>query len=112
LNNCLSALGKDPDNLDLLNNIAWMLATSESPDLRNSEEALRMARRAYDLTKGNHAGVLDTLGAAYAENGHFDKAVESSRSGLQLALAGGDVELAHALESRITLYQSGSPLRE
>ena len=108
----LEELQKDPDNSDVLNNLAWLLATADNPDAVTIDHALTMAEKANALTKGQNAGVLDTLGAAHAQSGRFDMALEAARKGLKLARAGQQTELAAALERRIELYENGRPIRE
>ncbi len=112
INRFLEDLRRDPDNADVLNNLAWVFATGDNPDAGTVERALAMAEKANALTKGQHAGVLDTLGAAYAQSGRFDKALEAVRRGLKLALANKETELAAALERRIDLYERRKPMRE
>ncbi len=111
-NSYLEALRKEPDNLEVLNNLAWLLATTDNPDAGILQRAVATAEKANGLTDGQHAGVLDTLGAAYAQNGRFDMALESARKGLKLARANNELELAAALERRINLYERGRPVRE
>jgi len=112
VNTYLDMLRKDPDNPDVLNNLAWLLATVDNPDVATRESALATAEKANVLTEGQHPGVLDTLGAAYAQGGRFDKALEAARKGLKLARASKDLDLAAALERRIALYERGEPIRE
>lgn len=111
-NTYLDVLRKEPDNPDALNNLAWLLATVDNPDVATLERALATAEKANALTAGQHPGVLDTLGAAYAQGGRFDKALEAARKGLALARANKELELAAALERRIALYERGKPIRE
>jgi twitching motility protein PilT len=112
INMYLETLQKEPDNADVLNNLAWLLATADNLDAVSIENALAMALKANALTSGQHPGVLDTLGAALAQNGQFDKALDAARKGLKLARANQQNELAAALERRIELYESGKPVRE
>jgi twitching motility protein PilT len=108
----LEAIQKEPDNAEVLNNLAWLLATVDNPDADTVERALAMAEKAYTLTKGQHAGVLDTLGAAHAQSGRFDKALDAARKGLKLARASQQTDLVTALERRIELYEQRQPARE
>ncbi len=112
LNLYLEALRKEPDNPSILNNLAWLLATVDNPDASTLERALVLAEKANTLTEGKHAGVLDTLGAAYAQSGRFDLALDAARKGLKLARANKELELAAALARRIELYERGNPIRE
>ena len=95
-----------------MNNLAWFFATVDNPDADAIGQSLAMAKKANTLTAGQNAGVLDTLGAAYAQGGRFDMALSAARTGLKLARANKQVELAAALERRIELYERGAPVRE
>jgi twitching motility protein PilT len=106
------ALQKNPNDLDALNTIAWILSTSSNAKLRNAVEAVKAAERAYAITRGEHPAILDTLGAAYAESGNFEKALGAARKGLQLAQKAGEAQLVEALQQRIKLYESRKPVRD
>lgn len=70
-----------PEDLNVLNNLAWILATSSRLELRDGAQAVELAETLCRLTDYRTPEALDTLAAAYAENGQFDKAVETiSRS--------------------------------
>jgi twitching motility protein PilT len=107
----LENLLKEPNNAALLNTLAWFFATVENPDAGTIGQALAMAEKANKLTAGKNVGVLDTLGAAYAQGGRFDMALSAARMGLQLALANKQGELAWVLERRIELYERRTPVR-
>ena len=51
---------------------------------------------------------LDTLAAAYAENGDFDKARQWQAKAIDLA---ADKEEGKVYRSRLELYQQGKPYR-
>ena len=67
------ALQYGPDNPNVLNNLAWLLLTSEDPTLRDPTRALALARDAAQSLP--HAHVLDTLAMAYWANGLVDDAI-------------------------------------
>jgi Zn-dependent protease with chaperone function len=77
-----SAIALDPDNPDTLNNLAWLLATSDNPDLRNPRQALILARKAIALKKAPH--IWDTLAEALYVNGHVAEAIGAENQALQL----------------------------
>lgn len=56
---------------NLFNNLAWLRATCPDQSLRESGEALSLARRACELSDWGEANKIDTLAAAYAETGDF-----------------------------------------
>ena len=99
----------DPNHAMAQNNRAWILATSFAADLRNGEEAVESAKRAHDLTKPSvRYDLLDTLAAAYAETGQFEKAVEWQLKAIQRA----PNQAKSDLRKRLALYQSRQPYRE
>ncbi len=60
----------------LLNNLAWVLATSTIDSVRNGERAIELATSAAEISDFKEAYILSTLASAYAEVGEFDKAKE------------------------------------
>src|SRR5439155_4864777 len=63
---------------------AWMLATHPDPRYRNGVLAVRLARQACQATAYRQPEFLDTLAAAYAENGRFEEAQAAARQALDL----------------------------
>lgn len=101
-----------PNNIDSLNQLAYLLATTRIASLRNGEEAIELAQRAVTLSAGREPMFLDTLAAAYAEAGQWDKAVETAERAMELASSLKRLDLVNTLRVRIGLYQAGSPLRD
>ena len=101
-----------PDDVAVLNNAAWVLATSQDASVRNAAEAIELAQRAVGLSGAKEAAVLGTLAAAYAEARQFPKAIETAQQALALAGSQNDMALAGALRTRMALYQNNSPYRE
>ena len=64
------------------NGLAWLLATTRFDRLRDGPVAVTQALRATALLRT--ATTLDTLAAAYAETGDFDKAVATQREALAI----------------------------
>ncbi len=73
----------DPDQSLALNNLAWLLATSEDKRLRDGHRALELAKRAVSLDRSPM--YLDTLAEAYYVNGMIPEAVESIKEAIALA---------------------------
>lgn len=97
-----------PDDPGILNNFAWVLATSPRDELRNGRRALEMAERACKLTDYKQAHILSTLAAAYAELGDFDNARKWSEKAVELGSDDQKAELRKEWES----YRAGKPFRE
>ncbi len=95
----------------VMNELAWRLATYADQSLRDGAEAVRLAERASVLVEHKHPVFLDTLAAAYAEAGEFTKAVETAERVLQMAVAAGDTEVTADIRKRLDLYKAGKPYR-
>lgn len=97
--------------LIVLNNLAYLLAAAPDDAVRDGRRALELASSARQLAEQQLpdalAGVLDTLAAAHAEAGDFEKAVETEQQAIELA---HDAD-REAFRQHLALYQSGQPLR-
>jgi len=102
----------DPDNANVLRDLAWLLATSPPKELRNGLRAVRLARRACGIGSGEPGPVfLDTLAAAYAEMGRFTDAVGQAEAALRQARKADMAELSRQIEGRLALYRQARPFR-
>jgi cytochrome c-type biogenesis protein CcmH/NrfG len=106
------ALRKDPDNVQVLNETAWVLATTTDDALRNGGEAVALAEHAAQLTSGREPAVLGTLAAAYAETGSYDRAIDLEQKAADLATRQGNAPLAEMLSQRLTLFNQKTPVRQ
>lgn len=102
------ALKLKPDNSGVLNNLAWVLATSPEPQLRNAEKAIELALKSCELTNYQQAHILSTLAAAYAENGDFKTARKWSEKSIEIA----DESLKDQLRKELASYEKEEPWRE
>ncbi|MBW1912994.1 MAG: tetratricopeptide repeat protein, partial [Deltaproteobacteria bacterium] len=91
----------EPDNHEVYNELAWIYATSPQEAIRNGDEAVILATRACELTGFKKSESLDTLAAAYAEQGKFDKAVEYQLRAIELA----PPQIGKDLQKRLQLYK-------
>ena len=106
------AMRQDPTNVTVMNNLAWQLAANPDPRIRHPRQALQWAQKAVNATDGRNAGVLDTLAAAYAATGQFDRAVQIADQAMQLARSSGQKELIADIESHADLYRRGKPYHD
>jgi Flp pilus assembly protein TadD len=102
-------LSLKPDQPEVLNNLAWILATGSDDQARNGAEAVRCAERACQLTAFKKAGMVGTLAAAYAEAGRFPEAVTNAELAVKLANAAGDTQFAAVNQQLLSLYRAGKP---
>lgn len=91
--------------------LAWMLATSPDPGLRNGRQAVALAEHLCDLEMFREPASLDVLAAAYAEYGEFERALAAATRAATLAEVEGDTALARSIAGRITRYENGRPFR-
>jgi tetratricopeptide (TPR) repeat protein len=104
------AMDHDANYSLALEKFAWLLATCPRAEFRDGRKALEYATKACDLSDRHDAHNLETVAAAYAENGHFDKAVEWQEK----AMANQhyrEEELREA-RMRLQLYKASKPYRE
>jgi tetratricopeptide (TPR) repeat protein len=103
-------LKQQPEDDGILNNFAWVLATSPDDQLRNGKRAIELATKACELTDYKKPHILSTLAAAYAEVGDFETAVKWSRRAVEL----GDKteEVDQQLKQELESYLQKKPWRE
>jgi tetratricopeptide (TPR) repeat protein len=102
----------DPNHVPVLNQTAWVLATSPEASLRDGVQAVLLAERAVQLSGGREPAILDTLAAAYAEAGRFPEAVQITSQTLELARKQNQRQLVEVLEGRMALYAGRTPFRD
>ena len=98
-----------PDNTEVLNNLAWLHAATRDPAIQNPPLALEYASRACELTDSRHANYVDTLALAYAADGQFNLAIETALKALELALTDGNEKLVDEINQHLQLYKANKP---
>lgn len=93
----------------ILNNMAWALATSAQDALRDGEKAVAWATRACELSDWKQPMYMDTLAAAYAEVGEYERAVATVERAMELPeFERACVESAHIM---LEMFRAGKPYR-
>ena len=102
----------NPNVPRVLNYSAWLHATAPMASIRNGKKAVEHALQACELTNWQNFGYVDTLAAAYAEQGEFEKATDFQW--YALSLIPDDEANAHRAEAeeRLALYQQRRKYRE
>jgi hypothetical protein len=93
------------------NRLAWILATHPDPRRRDGAEAVRRAQEACAVTNHTYPPFLETLAAAHAEAGSFERAIETADRARGLALEAGNKKLAARLVTALHGYKNGQPFR-
>lgn len=91
-------------------NRAWVLATAPSDKIRNGKQALESAERALSMIKYRDGRILESVAAAHAELGNFEKAIQFQ----QQALDDSEYlkEAGDAPRKRLKLYRDHKPFRD
>ncbi len=107
-----------PQHTTMLNRLARVLATSTNARQRNGDEAVRLAQQACRLAGTPGPRLLDTLAAAYAEQGNFKAAIQTAQLAIRRAVAQPAASsedhnrLAEEIARHLRRYQQHQPLRE
>jgi tetratricopeptide (TPR) repeat protein len=103
-----AALALRPDWAPVLKEAAWLLATHPSQTVTDPVQAVLFAERAVAVTGRRNADALDTLAAAYAASGDFDKAISTARMAIDL-IEDQSSSATSAMRSRLNLYRQRRP---
>jgi tetratricopeptide (TPR) repeat protein len=105
-----AAIQADPNSVSAYNALAWFLATCSQADLRDGKKAVLLAKKANALTTSPDGACMDTLAAAYAESGDFEKAISWESKCLEAPNI--SEKTASEVKSRLLLYQSHQPYHQ
>ncbi|TWT86079.1 hypothetical protein [Neorhodopirellula pilleata] len=102
------ALTIQPDNIDTLRDLAWLLSTDPYfTDRSTSKDALAYAQRACELSRYGRYDCLDALAAALANRNEFEKACDAMQQTIVLAKqSDANPERIRTLEQRLTQYSA------
>ena len=100
----------DAGNEMARNNLAWLLATSPRASLRDGARAVELSEPIAVLY--DDWEYLDTLAAAWAEQGDFAAAIRTQQRALQLATGNTDTITLQQMQQRLALFQQDQPYRE
>ncbi len=107
-----TALRINPNEMIAANNLAWLLATCRDQNLRDGQQAIKLAKQACEASKNQNPGFLDTLAAAYAEVGQYDEAIRTLNAATTIAQKLNLTSFVAASRGRLALYEAGRPYRE
>jgi tetratricopeptide (TPR) repeat protein len=102
---------ENEDQWDPLNEMAWILATCSDDSVRSGKKAVELAKKACRMTKFKDDIPVDTLAAAFAEDGQFDKAIICQKDAIMLAKDKAEPDELTKMKERLELYESNTPYR-
>lgn len=105
-------LARDPNDVELLSHLAWLLATCPNASVRNGAAARDLALRACSVTPAETPFLLDALAAAQAETGRFDQAVRTMERAVMLAQSQARPDLLPSLRERLAMYEARRPYHQ
>ena len=89
------------------NDAAWLRATSPDASVRNGKLAVQQATRACELSGWKRSDYIDTLAAAHAEAGNFERAIEFQKQAMKIA----PFSDRRGMTERLRLYETRTPYR-
>lgn len=104
------ALKIDPEDTGVLNNYAWVLATSPEDSVRNADRSIELGTKACELTKYEKPHILSTLASGYAEKGDWETAIKWSTKAVELGK--NEAEVSEQLQKELDSYKQKKPWRE
>lgn len=104
-----AALKSNPEMASAANALAWILSTNPAAEIRDGKMAVQYAEKACGLTGSANALMLDTLAAAYAESGQFDKAATAAENALKRSAPNSP--FAREVQTHLALFKAGKPIR-
>ena len=96
-------------NAEAQNNLAWVLATSNDPAIRNGKEAVNWAQKSIQKLGEADSSAMGTLAAAYAEQGDFTAAVSTQEKAISLLK---DKAKSKEFQAHLKSYQDKKPRRD
>ncbi|HEX3655842.1 MAG TPA: tetratricopeptide repeat protein [Pirellulales bacterium] len=104
-----TAYKQNSEDSGLLNNYAWLLATTPDEKLRDGKRAIELATKACKLTDYKASHILSTLAAGYAETGDYETAKKWSAKAVEVA---GNDTTREQLKKELASYEARKPWRE
>ena len=93
------AIALMPGEAGSYNNLAWLRATCPDGAFRDAAQAVRLARKACQLTGWNDFSTLDTLATAYAAQANWSEAVKWQQKAIEFAPPAQQTDLKRRLEA-------------
>ncbi len=112
-NHALDFMPEAEQDDGVFNNLAWVLSTSPTDELRDGKRAVELAIKAAELTKYEAPHILSTLASSYAEANDFENAIKWGAKAVELGeQQKSDEELLDNLRREQKAYEENRGWRE
>jgi cytochrome c-type biogenesis protein CcmH/NrfG len=109
MNEFKTVLNKDPDNIQALISLSWILATDPEGNSQQKTIAVSHAFRAASLSQFQNAEVIDALAIAQASTGKFKLAINLLRQSEQHARRTRNLELLQLINEQRLYFEQEKP---
>ncbi len=103
------SLALDQEKWEVVNNLAWLLATTYVADLRSPGEAVLLAQSA-SQARPQQADYKSTLAAAYAAAGQFELAIQAQSEALNLLGTEANPAMIQIFNQQLRSFRAGQPV--
>jgi hypothetical protein len=110
VNICRESIHSNPKDDWSYNTLAWIEATCPNSSIRDGKEAVFLATKACELTHWSQGFWIDTLAAAYAESGDFQRAIQFQEQALRIGNAPESEQ--KEMRERLALYKQSQPYHQ
>ncbi len=105
-----AAIRSQPDNPEIINALARILATAPETKVRDGSRALALSKALFESTRNPDVG--QTYAMAMAETGHFEQAAVLQRETIVVFEHRGGEASKPFLQSNLARYEQRKPARE
>ena len=104
-----TSLDLEPEEWEIVNNLAWLLATTRAAGLRAPKQAIELAEAA-STAEPNHPDYRSTLAAAYAADGRFSLAISTQVEALELLSDEDDPAVTDSFREQLERFRAERPV--
>ena len=108
------AIKAEPEDADIVNEVAWTLTVTDVPKLQRARYAHRLMERL--MTENEAANerpeYLDTWAATYAATGDFERAIEIQNQAIQTATAQEREDVMEILKTHLDQFEANETITE
>ena len=91
------------------NNLVWLLATQSDAPFYDPAEAVRLAKKACEITHDRRYQFATLLAIAHAAAGDFPEAVEAMEKAITIARQAGNPDPLPSLKAKLELFKARKP---